>query len=391
MLQKAKSIEKEIIEYRRYFHMYPELGFQEFETAKFVEEKLECWGITSERVAGTGVVGHLGEGKPCVAIRADMDALPIQEENNVPYQSQKPGLMHACGHDAHTAMLLGIARLVSEEKNLGSGEIRFLFQPAEETQDENGLSGAVKMIKEGALEGVDIILGQHIYSELPAGTIDLAEGYTSAGGDVFVATITGKGCHGAYPHKGIDPISIASQVVLASQAIIARRVNPLEPAVLTIGKFEAGSAANVIPEVATLEGTIRYLDPKTHETLLNDFEAILQMTRLLGGDYKLKILSGYPPIKNDSKVFQLVYEVATEYLGTENINTQGLHGMGSEDFSYFTQKVPGTFYWLGGQIENEVRPHHTKNFDISEDVLHIGTAILAESTLRHLKKHQKNS
>lgn len=388
VFQKAKAIEKEIIEYRRHFHMYPELGFQEFETAKFVEEKLEDWGIITERVAGTGVVGHLGEGKPCIALRADIDALPMEETNSVPYKSQKPGLMHACGHDAHTAMLLGVAKLLSQENDPTQGEVRFLFQPAEETQDENGKSGAARMISDGALDGVDIILGQHIVSQYPAGTMYLTEGYTSAGGDIFTATIKGRACHGAYPHKGVDPISIACQVVLASQSIIARRVDPTKPAVLTIGKLVAGTAANIIPEKAYLEGTIRYLDEYTHQTLLKDFEAILQMSRLLGGDYEFEVLSGYPSIKNDPQVVNIVREVATEILGAENIRPEGLLGMGSEDFSYFTQKVPGAFYWFGAEIGDEPRPHHAVNFDILESVLYKGTAILAEATKRFLKKSQ---
>jgi amidohydrolase len=387
MLQKAKTIEKDIIEYRRHFHMNPELGFQEFETAKFIEKELENFRIQTERVAGTGVVGHLGKGRPCVALRADIDALPVQEANDVPYRSQKAGLMHACGHDAHIAMLLGVAKILSQE-DLPPGEVRFLFQPCEEAQDENGKSGAVRMLEEGVLEGVDVIFGQHIYSEEKAGTIGLKEGYTTAGGDVFKARISGKGCHGAFPHKGIDPISLACQIILATQAIIARRIDPLEPAVLTVGKIEGGTASNVIPDVVEIEGTIRYLDPKTRETLLKDFDAALKIAQLAGGDYKLEILSGYPPIKNENRIVQLVREVATELIGAENISPNALLGMGSEDFSYFTQKVPGVFFWLGGAIGDELRPHHAPNFDIAEKTLYKGTAILAECTRRYLKQHK---
>ena len=391
LLNESEALAAQIIQWRRQLHANPELGFKEFETSKFIADKLEELGLNVKRNVGrTGVIASLGSGKPCIALRADMDALPIQDEKLVDYASKISGVMHACGHDAHVAMLLGVATILANHQDLfDEGEVRFIFQPCEEGQDKDGLGGADMMMKAEVLEGVDVIIGQHVDAELKVGTFQIKNGFFTAAVDTFYGEVSGKGAHAAYPHLGIDPIFITAQIINAVQGIVSRRVDPLEPAVISFGKIEAGTASNIIPSKVTVAGTIRSLDPKIRTQLKKDLEKAFQLSRSFGGNYKLKIVEGYPSIENDPGLVQLLREVANEFLPSEKISDGGL-GMGAEDFAIFSNTIPGAFYNLG-VASDPPRMHHAPDFDIDDSVLYLGTAILAESAVRYLKKQlQKN-
>jgi len=389
MLERARALQDQITGWRREIHMYPELGFQEHRTSQLVADTLRDMGIRMETGVGrTGVVGHLGEGRPAVGIRADMDALPLQEANDVPYASQRPGVMHACGHDAHVAILLGVARLLSEMKDRPAGEFRFLFQPCEEDQDEKGRSGAMLMVEEGALANLDAVIALHVASLIPAGKIQIDSGHASAAVDSFEATIEGKGCHGAYPHTGVDPIFILAQVINAIHGIRARRVNPVRPAVISIGSVHAGEASNVIPNEVRLNGTIRSYDHETRQQLWQELEKALAVARALGGDYQLTIEEGFPSAYNDPQVAETIRQVAEEMLGTEGLYPPE-PGMGAEDFSYMASEAPGAMFMLGVQIGQEDRPGHSPIFDVDESALPIGVAVLAETACRLLKQRRE--
>ena len=258
MLNHAKAIQDQIVHWRRTIHKNPELGFEETQTANLIAENLRSFGLKVQTgVARTGVLGILGEGKPAIGLRADMDALPLQEANQTEYTSQVPNKMHACGHDSHVAMLLGAAKLLSEMPDRPQGEIRFLFQPSEERWDADGISGGSLMVKEGLIDGLDHVFAIHINSLIPPGKIVSGTGYVMAAPDQFAATITGKGTHGAYPHMGIDPIFALAQVINAIHGIRARRINPLKPSVISIGAVHGGDANNIIPNSVFFNGTIR--------------------------------------------------------------------------------------------------------------------------------------
>jgi len=386
MLERARAIQDQIIAWRRDIHMHPELAFQERRTAALVAEELQKMGLRVQTgVARTGVVGYLGQGRPAVGIRADMDALPLQESNAVPYASQTSGVMHACGHDAHTAILLGIARMLTEMDERPPGEVRFLFQPAEENWDEDLKSGGLLMVEEGALANLDAVLALHVGSHTPAGKVETGSGFVSAAVDSFVATIVGNGCHGASPHMGVDPIFIMAQVVNVIHGIRARRISPLRPTVISIGSVHAGAASNVIPHEVQLEGTIRSFDAETRQKLWDELEKAFGLARALGGDYQLEIQKGYPSLYNDPQVAEVIHQVVVDMLGPE-----GLHPpepvMGAEDFSYMAQQAPGVMIGLGVQIGQEHRPHHSPIFDIDESALPIGAAVLAEAAVRLLKQ-----
>ncbi len=383
MLQRARQLQEQLVAWRRDIHMHPELGFHETRTAGLVAEVLESLGYRVRRGVGrTGVVAERGEGQPIVAIRADMDALPIQEENDVAYASQVPGVMHACGHDAHTAVALGVATLLAGESFPGT--VRFLFQPAEEVSDDEGYSGAPRMVQDGAMEGVDAVLALHVHAGSPVGEITLNAGPSSAGVDTFWATISGQGSHGAYPHKGLDPIYLAAHVLLALHGIVSRRLDPFDPAVVTVGSIHAGQASNVIPETAEISGTIRYQDAAVQETIHAEIERALAVARTLGGDYTLRIKSGAPPVINDGEIVAVLEKVATELLGSDGVGPKE-KGMGAEDFSVFTDMVPGAMFRLGCRIEGDERKGHNPRFDIDEGCLPIGAAVLAEAALRLLQ------
>jgi amidohydrolase len=384
MLQRAQQLQDQLVAWRRDIHLHPELGFHETRTAGLVASVLESLGYRVRTGVGrTGVVGERGEGRPIVAIRADMDALPIQEENDVPYASQVPGVMHACGHDAHTAIGLGVATLLAEETFPGT--VRFLFQPAEEVSDDEGYSGAQRMVQDGAMEGVDAVLALHVHVGSPVGEITLNAGPSSAGVDTFWATIRGQGSHGAYPHKGLDPIYLAAHVLLALHGIVSRRLDPFDPAVVTVGSIHAGQASNVIPEAVEISGTIRYQDVTVQETIHAEIERALAVARTLGGDYTLHIEVGSPPVVNDEGIVALLEQVTTDLLGSDHSGPKE-KGMGAEDFAVFTAMVPGAMFRLGCRIEGDERMGHNPRFDIDERCLPIGVAVLAEAALRLLRR-----
>lgn len=387
LFTKAEGLKQEIIDLRREFHQHPELGLQEFNTAKKVEGILRELGIeTKTYVNGTGVLGYLKGSKPgkTIALRADMDAVAMQEEADVPYRSQNAGIMHACGHDAHTAMLLGAAMILSEWKKELTGNIVFIFQPAEEIG-----AGAKAMVEEDVLEGVDGIFGLHVYSSLSFGILGYKAGPLLAAGDFFDVKIIGKGAHGGLPHLAIDPIIIAANAINALQTIVSREVDPLESAVISIGKMEAGKGAyNVIPDSATFGGTIRFHNPELREYLSRRMKEILDgITSAMRGSCEFNVMNKFPATINDEKMTALVVKVAKDILGGDKV-FQMKSVMASEDFSYYSQKIPGTFVFLG--VENKekgiIYPWHHPKFDIDEDILPIGTAIHVATALEYLRE-----
>ncbi|MGD2148817.1 MAG: amidohydrolase [Anaerolineae bacterium] len=383
MLERARAIQDHLTAWRRDIHSHPELGFQETRTATLVAEQLSAMGYRVRTGVGrTGVVGEHGAGHPIVALRADMDALPIQETSDVPYVSRTPGVMHACGHDCHTAILLGVAKLLSKEDFPGT--LRLLFQPAEEIQDDEGKSGAQRMIEDGAIEDVDLVLALHVDANTPVGTVTLGAGSVNAGVDAFQATIAGRGGHGAYPHLTVDPIHIAAHAILALHAIVSRRIHPRDPAVISVGSIHGGEAGNVIPQQVQMRGTIRYTEVEVRERLHAEIERALQITQTMGADYTLTIERGYPPMVNAPEAVDLVSQVAEAMLGADNVNLRQQE-MGAEDFGYFSRLSSGAMFWLGCRIEGDERYHHHPRFDVDERCLPIGAAMLAQATLRRLR------
>jgi amidohydrolase len=386
MIEEAREIQDQLTEWRRAIHRQPEQGFEVHRTAELVAMTLTELGLEVQVGVGkTGVVGRLGTGNgPVIAARADMDALPIQEENDVEYASQVPGTMHACGHDAHTAMLLGAATLLSRRSL--PGQVRFLFQPSEETDDEEGISGAPRMIADGAMEGVDTVIALHVDGTLETGHIAVGNGWVGAAVDSFRAYVTGKGGHGAFPHQTIDPIWLTSQVLNALYAIPSRRVAPLQPVVLSVGVIRGGSADNVIPDRVYLEGTLRSFDDAVREQLVQEVEQAMMIARSMGGDYQLEIDRGYPATYNDPTVVGWLRQVGSNLLGDDRVGTEQ-KGMGAEDFSYMAQLARGAMFRLGVKPPGAApRYGHTATFDVDEEALPIGTAILAETVRRFVCK-----
>jgi len=383
MLERAKEMQDQLVAWRREFHMYPELGFQEVRTAGRVAEVLQALGYRVRTGVGrTGVVAERGQGHPIIAIRADMDALPIQEENDVPYASQVPGVMHACGHDAHTAIALGVATLLAQESFPGT--VRFLFQPSEEDEDAGGRSGAWRMVEDGAMEGVDRILALHVDSTLKTGDITASAGPGSAGCDTFYAAILGRGGHGAAPHEVIDPVYLTGHVLLALHGIVSRRLRPADPAVVTVGTIHGGRADNVVPERVEISGTIRFMQPEVQKAIHEEIERALQVARALGGDYELKFVIGCPPMIGDAGVVEVLRQVAEDLLGPGHLPAPTVE-MGAEDFAVLSNLAPGAMFGLGCRIEGDMRHAHHPRFDIDEGCLPIGTAVMAEAALRLLQ------
>ena len=389
MLERAQGLSETLVALRREFHRHPEAGFQEHQTARLIANRLEELGIPFRSgVAQTGVVGELGEGGPCIALRADMDALPLQEENPVDYASEIPGMMHACGHDFHMACVLGAGQLLAEEAAAGrlSGQVRLLFQPSEESQDDEGLSGGMRLVNEGVMRGVDAVLGLHVWSEFPVGTISLREGPTTAYPDKFDLVIKGQEAHGAFPHRGVDAIVLAAQVINALQTVVSRRLDPTRGRVLTVGTIQGGTKDNIMAGEVVMTGTLRSFEPETRETLLAELERACQVARALGGDYELVVTPGYIPTVNDPAMTALVREVGGDLIGADNVREAPLE-MGGEDFSYLAREAPGCFFWLGGATPGEPRRlHHHPRFDLDERCLPIGAAILAETAVRFLER-----
>ncbi len=365
--------------------MHPELSFEEHRTARLVADALVEMGISMESgVGGTGVVGHLGEGRPAVGIRADMDALPIHEVNDVAYASRIPGAMHACGHDAHVAMVLGVGALLAGLDDRPPGEIRLLFQPSEEVRDAEGKSGAPRMIDDGALNDLDAVLALHVDPGAPSGSLGMRGGVVMAAVDPFRATLMGAGSHSALPHEGISPIAMLGQVINAVQNIRPQRIDPLKPAIIALESVRGGAASGVIPERVELSGTMRSLDEEVREQLHHELERALSVVRASGGDYELTIESYSSTTSNDPAVAQLVREVAKDIIGPEMV-FEPQPRMYGEDFSAMVDRVPGAMGFLGVRTRDKLRPLHTPSFDLDESALPVGVAVLAESAVRLLR------
>ncbi|WP_029688741.1 M20 family metallopeptidase [Thermoanaerobacter sp. A7A] len=387
ILKEAEKIEKEVIELRRKIHMYPELGFEETKTSEVVYDYLKNLGIEVKRIAKTGVVGTLkGNGSKTIAIRADMDALPIQEENDVEYASQIPGRMHACGHDVHTAILLGTAELLANMRDKLKGNVKFIFQPAEETT-----GGALPMIEEGVLENpkVDAIIGLHVDPELQVGQIGITYGKAYASSDMIDIIVKGKSSHGAEPHKSVDAIVIAANIVNILQTVVSRKANPLSPIVLTIGTIEGGYARNIIADKVRMSGIIRMMEEEKRDEIVEMVEKICDNTaKVMGGEVEFRRTRGYPCLVNHKGMTDLIKETAFPLLGEGNV-IEVAPTMGVEDFAYFLQKVPGSFYKLGcGNKEKGIdKPIHNNQFNIDEECIKIGLAVHVSTVLKYLNSN----
>lgn len=383
MIEKIKSLAKEYapeyIAIRRHLHAHPELSYQEYETAAFVQKKLAELGIPFTTMAGTGVIGIV-EGKnphkKIVALRADMDALPITEENDVPYQSKKQGVMHACGHDVHTTCLLGAAKILTQLKDEWEGTVKLIFQPGEEKNP----GGASLLIKEGVLQNPTpaAIFGLHVHPGLQTGKVSFRAGKIMASADELYFTINGKGGHAASPHIAVDPILIASHLVIALQQIISRRKNPLDSSVLSITAINGGTTTNVIPGEVKLMGTFRAMDEgwrfAAHDLIKNISN---QLVASMGGELDLHIDIGYPNVYNNEQLTAAAKHNAIAYLGANNVEETEIR-MGAEDFGYYTQKIPGCFYRLGVMGDaNNIRNVHTPVFDIDENAIETGMGMMA--------------
>ncbi len=381
MLDRAHRLLPRLIEIRRAFHQQPELSFQEHGTARAVASILsELSMFPRTGVAKTGVVADVGRG-PVVALRADMDALPIQEENDVPYASANPGVMHACGHDVHMTCLLGAAMLLAETDFQGT--VRLIFQPSEEGQDEEGKSGAMRMVEESVLEGVEAIFGMRVDDASYAGTAGVSPGPVMAATDGFRIVVRGRGGHGAYPHKGVDSILLAANVVSALHQIVSRRISPLESGVITVGSIHGGTKANIIPDEVELKGTVRSFTPEVRDALFRGIEQACEVARALGGDYDLVLTQGYRPTVNHPDLTRLAQEIGRALLG-EKFGAQSVE-MGAEDFSFFAREVPGCYLRLGVRFAGQPpRPIHTAKFDADENCLPMGAALYASLALGYL-------
>lgn len=385
MLKRAKEIQEKLVAYRHDFHQFPEVGFTEIRTSTKVAEVLASLGCRVRKNVGkTGVVGELGEGLPIIAIRADMDALPLQEDNQVEYSSRVAGVMHACGHDAHTAILLGVAELLSKEDHL-PGTVRFLFQPSEETTDAEGFSGAQRMVQDDALQGgVGMTLALHVSAHIPVGQISVESGPASGGVDSFRLSVVGSGGHGSRPQETVDPIYLSAHVLLALHGIVSRRLDPFSPAVISVGAIHGGSADNVIPNQVEMAGTIRFMEATVQEQLHTEIKKACEVAKVLGGDYNLKFEIGGMPMINDAKAVALIEQVAMDLIGKENIAPPE-PGLGAEDFGVFSALAPGAMFSLGCRFEGDEREHHNSRFDVNDECLPFGVAILAETALRYLR------
>ena len=381
MLQKIKDLadqfQDQALEIRRYLHQHPELSFREFKTAEYVEKILRGWELDVERVAETGLTGLIhGSGPgPCVVVRADLDALPIQEENTIAYRSVHPSVMHACGHDVHTASLLGAIWILHQLKSEFQGTVRYLFQPGEELLP----GGAVKVIGSGILNNPkpDAIIAQHVYPELPAGSIGMRSGAYMASSDEIYLEIIGRGGHAAMPHTLIDPILISSHLIISLQQVVSRHAPPEIPTVLSFGKVDAPGATNVIPDRVWIEGTFRTMD----ETWRTRAYALIRnqaggLVKAMGGELNCRIVPGYRALHNNPELTEKAGLFVSEYLGHEQVIQLPIR-MGAEDFARYGEHIPALFYRLGTGGEEAHYPIHTSRFNVDETSLKTGTGLLA--------------
>jgi len=384
----ANKFADDIVQIRRHIHANPELSYAEFETAKYVASQLRSMGIEpKEGVAETGITALIAGKNPTaktVALRGDMDALPILETNDVPYKSKHDGVMHACGHDVHTACLLGAAKILNSLKDQFEGTIKLVFQPGEEKNP----GGASLMIKDGALENPrpNRMLGQHVMPYIPVGKVGFREGQYMASADEIYLTVKGKGGHAALPDKVIDPILIASHILIALQQVVSRNADPKKPTVLSFGTIHGGQAQNIIPDEVKLSGTFRALNEEWRFDAHKRITAIAQgVAEAMGGSCEVNIDVGYPYLTNDVETTRIARNAAEAYLGKENIVDLDLW-MGAEDFAYYTHEVPCTFYRLGTGNESKGTTNgvHTPNFNIDEDAIEIGIGMMAWLAINQL-------
>ncbi len=379
-----KDVEKltnKIIERRRDFHRHPEIAYEEERTSSVIRKFLESLGLPVSAFAKTGLRGVL-EGQPggkTVALRADIDALPLKEEGKKEYISENPEAAHACGHDGHMAILMGTAELLSQRKNKFQGNVVFLFQPSEERIP----GGAKKMIEEGALEGVDGIFGLHLWQPLPTGSVGIVKGAMMAQPDAFSITVKGKGGHGSMPHTTVDPILVASHLVVNIQSIVSRNVDPLKPVVVSFGTVKGGTIYNIIPGEVSLTGTVRTFDPSIQSLAEERLKGIVEETcKTFGATAEFEYEKGYPPLVNQEAMVDFVLEVTRKTLGKDRIQTID-PVMGGEDFAYFLQKVPGAFLFFGMGDGMEF-PHHHPAFDLDEKALPQATLLMTSLALEYL-------
>jgi amidohydrolase len=384
MLDRARTIAAQLTAWRRHIHQHPETSFQETETARYIADALRSMGIEVQTGVGrTGVVGRLGRGKPVIALRADMDALPIQEETGLPFASQTAGAMHACGHDAHVACLLGAAQLLAETPPT-RGEVRFLFQPSEETVDAEDMGGAKRMILDGAAEGIDAVVGLHTWPELLVGTVALSPGPQMAAASKFWVDIEGKGGHGAAPQQTVDPIVLSAHAIVALQTVVSRRLDPVDAGVVTIGTIHAGTQDNIIPERASMTGTIRSLRDEVHAQIQREIQRALGVVRAMGGAFSARFSPGYPVTYNDPELTAFVSRIAGEILGDDAV-LPAIPVMKGEDFGILAQDAAGCYVRLGVGFPGEPpHTHHDPHFDLDERARPIGAALLAQTALQYL-------
>lgn len=366
--------------------MYPELSAQEFHTQEKIMNELTALGLQPRKIAATGVIADLQGALPgkTVAIRADIDALALQDECNKPYQSQNPGVCHACGHDGHTAMLIGVAKTLVEMKQEFSGTIRFLFQPSEECFP----GGAEAMIAAGALHGVDAIIGTHLWQTLEAGTMGITYGPMMASPDEFTIKINGRGGHASMPHQTVDALLVGAQIAVALNTIVSRSVDPMEQAVISLGVFKAGDTFNIIPDTAVLNGTVRSFNEKMRTMLFDRIEQVtMGLCQAAGATFTFDKHLGFLPVINHPPVSKILAAAGAETLGSENVLTIN-PVMGGEDFSYYLEKVPGAFMFIGigNKEKGIIYPQHHPKFDMDEKALFYGTEIMTRAALTLLKE-----
>lgn len=382
-LDSAVALQEELIRVRRHLHQNPEPGFQEHDTANYICEYLQSLGIDHERVGQTGVVATLDTGRkgPTVALRADMDALPVIEESDCEYRSQRSGFMHACGHDAHTATLLVTGRFLKQHLDLFDGRVKLLFQAAEESPP----GGAVDLIKAGALQGVDAVYGLHVTPELPVGQIGIITGPMMAAADRFSIKIIGRGGHGASPHQTTDAVLVGCQLVNNLQSIVSRNLNPLDSAVVTVGQIKSGFRFNVIAETCVMDGTVRTLTPETRKMVRERLDEIVKGTvQAHKAGYELEYEHGYPALINPQEGADTVRHVGRQVLGEAGVHELPWPSMGGEDFAYYLEQVPGAFFRLGIRLSSrEQFPLHNSRFDLDERALVHGLRMFAGLVMHH--------
>lgn len=385
----ANDIKDELIEIRRTLHQYPELGFEETNTSKFIKDFLRKEGIQFKEFAGTGVCGIIegtkeGENKKVIGLRADIDGLPMQDKKSCSYSSKVSGKMHACGHDGHTTVLLGVAKLLNKNRDKFNGTVKLIFEPAEETT-----GGAPVMIEEGVLTNptVDVMCGLHVEETLDVGMIMVRRGTVNAASNPFNITIKGSGGHGAYPDTAIDPIVMAAHVVTSLQSIVSREIKPVNPSVVTIGSIHGGTAQNIIPSEVKLSGIIRTMTNEDREFAKVRLKEIVNgVCTTFRGSAEIEIEESYPCLYNDDNMVKILEDSAKNVIGAENVKVQKNPKLGVESFAYFANKVPSVFYFLGIRNEEKgiIHPAHNSLFDIDEEALPIGVAIQCEVAMNYL-------